>query len=154
MFTGFVGIADFEGPGGPIGQFFGIAQDLTGATFSADVRETTGAEATQFRFLVSDTDHNEFVTIKFNLGSNFLNYVVGIGDFTIVLEGETLDPMNINLFGLEFFTASPPNALALSFGVDNVTINAPVGVVIPIPTILPLMALALAGLGFQRRKAA
>jgi hypothetical protein len=146
VFTGFVGIADFEGPAGPIGQFFSIAQDLTGATISADVRETTGAEETQFRFLVSDTDHEEFVTSKFTLGSNFQNYAVGIGDFTTPLDGGTLDPMNINLFGLEFFTASPSDALALSFGVDNVTINAPQGVPIPLPGAMLLLMSGLAGL--------
>jgi hypothetical protein len=153
VFAGFVGIADFEGPAGPIGQFFSIAQDLTGATISADVRETTGAEATQFRFLVSDTAHNEFVTNKFNLGSDFQNYAVGIGDFTILLDGGPLDPMNINLFGLEFFTASPPDALALSFGVDNVTINAPQGVLIPLPGAMMLLMSGLAGLvGMVRSK--
>ena len=59
--------------GGSLGAFFSFPRDLTGATIRAQVRETTAAAATQFRFLLADAEGREIWTAAFPLTTAFPN---------------------------------------------------------------------------------
>ena len=129
VMIGDIGLGD-EGAitGGPLATFFSVPRILIGGEISARVRETTGAAATQFRFLLADTADREIWTAAFPLTTAFQTFTVPITAFTIPVdpsEGEgPFDFRRVELVGFEIFT-TPGGAPALSFNVDDVRIDAP-----------------------------
>ncbi|MDH3596328.1 MAG: VCBS repeat-containing protein [Rhodospirillales bacterium] len=127
--NGHVLVADIgaDQPAGPLGAFFaGGAKDLTGATLSYDIRETTGNASTTFRFLLIDAADNEIWTAPFALTTGFQTITVSMNDFTTILDGGvSFDFTQIIGVGLDVFT-TPGSAPALTFHVDNVVLELPV----------------------------
>ncbi len=142
---GLGGAGDPITTGGPLATFFSTPRNLTGGEISARVRETTGAAATQFRFLLSDAADREIWTAAFPLTTAFQTFTVPITAFTIPLDpGEgPFDFERVIDVGFEIFT-TPGSVPPLSFNVDDVRIDAPASAeVSPRPKVMPWLSLLL-----------
>jgi hypothetical protein len=153
---GFLLIADIPALGGnragPFADFFanptGFGREFFNVTVRAVVRESTGAAATQVRFLIADDLDNEAATNKIPLTTAFDTFEAQSFDFF------DLDlPTNFSQItgvAIEFFAETPGPVPQLRFQFDDVEITAAPE---PSSSALGLSALtALALLARVRRK--
>jgi hypothetical protein len=113
-------IGTFAGSG-PIATLFNRrALDMSDGTVSFDIRETTGAAATSFRFWMLSGHGEEIWSDPIALTTSFQTFTVTESDFTTILfDGVSFDFAQVQEIGLDIFTTPSDTAPALTIEIDT-----------------------------------
>jgi hypothetical protein len=126
---------------------FSVPQDLSGGFVRFDVRASSAAVPTSFRFLLVDETDKERWTPPFDLSDSFQTFTAGIDEFTVVSNQNDVgfEVTAVTFVGLDI--CANGNVPDVEFHVDNAVVSAP-GLAAPasapgpLPILVALLLLA------------